>query len=140
TGPATPSGAAQGLGNAALDGSYAMVMRLVEYRNGPQLKDLWGADEAHRQIGRVWPSENWLFTSRCYPQACETDLTVEGRGKRAWDLAKDGREYSGTTPGAGCKGAVVSRSVHLTVSQADVVNAVLTATHVEGRLTIEVTC
>jgi CHAT domain-containing protein len=141
TAPDTPAaGTVQGLENAALDGSYAMVMRLVEYRNGPQLRDLWGADEDHRWIGREWPGENWFFMSRCYPQACETDLTVEGRGKRAWDLTKDGREYSGSTPGAGCKGAVVTRAVHLTVSQADVVDEVLTATHVEGRLTIEVTC
>jgi hypothetical protein len=136
-----PSGSAvQGLESAALDGSYAMVMTLVKYPNPPELRELWGAGEDQRWVGREWPHENWLFTSRCFPQACETDLTVEGRGKRAWALEKDGREYAGTTPGAGCKGAVVTRSVHLTVSQADVVNEVFTATHVEGRLTIDVTC
>jgi CHAT domain-containing protein len=129
-----------GLENAAVHGSYAMTMKLVTYRNGPQLLDLWGADADQRQLGRIWPQENWLFSSLCYPTACDTEVTVEGRGLKTWRLTKDGREYSGVDEGAGCKGATVTRAVHFTVSSADTVGEVYTATSVEGRLSIDVTC
>jgi hypothetical protein len=135
-----PPGGGQSLESAALDGSYAMTMTLVSYRNGPQLLDLWGADANERQIGRTWPQENWIFSSSCYPQSCDAEVTVEGRGLKTWNLTKDGREYTGLDIGAGCKQAPVTRAVHFTVSDADMVNDVYTATSVEGRLTIDVTC
>ncbi|MGH2628956.1 MAG: CHAT domain-containing protein [Actinomycetota bacterium] len=128
------------LEDAALDGSYAMEMTLIDYRNGPQSQSLWGADPTEREIGRVWPAEDWLFSSTCYPEACDTEVTVEGRGKKAWVLTKEGRAYADVAEGFDCDGTVVTRALNLTVSGADTVGDVYTATNVEGRLIIQMLC
>ena len=143
----SPSGAATSqppqtlsLADAALDGRYAMEMILIDYRNGPQSPSLWGAAPDEREIGTVWPAEDWLFSSTCFPEACDTEVTVEGRGMRTWDLRKDGRTYAGKDEGLDCQGTTVTRVLSFTVSGADTVDGVHTATSVEGRLTISVQC
>ena len=128
------------LGDAALDGRFAMEMTLIDYRNGPQSPSLWGAATDEREIGTVWPAEDWLFASTCFPEACDTEVTVEGRGLRTWTLGKDGRSYSGKDEGLDCQDSTVTRVLRFTVSGADTVEGVYTATSVEGRLTISVQC
>jgi hypothetical protein len=128
------------LADAALDGRYAMEMTLIDYRNGPQSPSLWGAAPDEREIGTVWPAEDWLFSSTCFPEACDTEVTVEGRGMRTWDLRKEGRTYTGNDEGLDCQGTTVTRALSFTVSGADTVDGVHTATSVEGRLTISVQC
>ncbi len=128
------------LADAALDGRYSMEMTLIDYRNGPQSPSLWGAAPDEREIGTVWPAEDWLFSSTCFPEACDAEVTVEGRGMRTWDLRKDGRTYAGKDEGLDCQGTTVTRVLGFTVSGADTVAGVHTATSVEGRLTISVQC
>ncbi|MET0801082.1 MAG: CHAT domain-containing protein [Actinomycetota bacterium] len=140
SGEGSPSAATVTLQDAVLDGSYAMEMTLIDYRNGPQSQSLWGADPTEREIGTVWPAEDWLFSSTCYPEACDTEVTVQGRGKKAWALTKDGRAYADVAEGLDCDGTVVTRALTLTVSGADTVGEVYTATNVEGRLIIQMRC
>jgi hypothetical protein len=128
------------LADAALDGRFAMEMTLIDYRNGPQSQSLWGAAPDEREIGTVWPAEDWLFSSTCFPQACDTEVTVEGRGMRTWTLRRNGRSYAGRDEGLDCHGATVTRILNFTVSTADTVDDVYIATGVEGRLTISVQC
>ena len=135
----SPSVEGQTLGDAALHGSYAMVMTLDKHVGELQLNELWGEPNSEDQGGMTWPAENWLFSSTCFPKACDVELTVEGRVKRAWRLTKDGREYSDSDPGVGCK-MPLTRYVTFIVSGADIVDDVFTATSIQGRLTIEVTC
>ncbi len=117
-----------------------MVMTLIDDRNGPQIQSLWGADPTEREIGTVWPAEDWLFSSTCFPDACDAEVTVEGRGQKTWLLTRDGRSYSGVDEGLDCDGTVLTRSLHFTVSAAEAVADVHTATRIEGRLTIRVMC
>lgn len=139
-GPGTPTAGTVALEDAALDGTYAMEMTLTRYENGPQMQFLWGADQTQREIGRVWPAEDWLFSSTCFPDACDAEVTVEGRGKKTWLLTKDGRSYSGSDEGLDCDGTVVTRALSFTISDADTVDDVYRATNIEGRLTIQVQC
>lgn len=138
--PATQSPGTLSLADATLDGRFAMEMTLIDYRNGPQSPSLWGAAPDEREIGTVWPAEDWLFSSTCFPEACDTEVTVEGRGMRTWDLRKDGRAYTGKDEGLDCNDTTVTRLLSFTVSGADTVDGVYTATSVEGRLSIDVQC
>ena len=139
-GPATSAAGTLTLEDAALDGTYAMEMTLIRYENGPQMQFLWGADQTQREIGRVWPAEDWLFSSTCFPDSCDSEVTVQGRGKKTWLLTKDGRSYADVTEGLDCDGTVVTRALNITVSDADTIDDVYRATNVEGRLTIQVQC
>jgi hypothetical protein len=136
----SPTDATRTLEDAALHGRYEMVMTLIGYENGGQTKFLWGAAADEREIGRVWPAEDWLFSSTCFPDACDAEVTVEGRGQRTWLLKKDGRSYTGVDEGFDCDGTVITRTLRFTVSEAELVADVYTASSVEGLLEIQVTC